>query len=69
MRDDNNLKERPVTPALGINNHGEIVGSYRIAPPRHALLIRAGQFISACPDKLSWARTSAKLTSQTIAAT
>jgi len=49
MRDDNNLKERPVTPALGINIHGKIVGSYRIAPPRHALLIRAGQFIPLAP--------------------
>jgi len=38
-----------LTTALGINNHGEIVGAYRIAPPRHALLIRAGQFIPLAP--------------------
>jgi 6-phosphogluconolactonase len=34
-----------LTTARGINNQGEIVGSYRIVPPRHALLIRKGKFI------------------------
>ncbi len=34
-----------LTTARGINNHGEIVGAYRIAPPRHALLIKDGQYI------------------------
>ena len=34
-----------LTTARGINNHGEIVGAYRIMPPRHALLIKASQFL------------------------
>ena len=34
-----------LTTARGINNHGEIVGAYRISPPRHAMLIKAGKFI------------------------
>jgi uncharacterized membrane protein len=38
-----------LTTARGINNHGEIVGTYRVVPPRHALLIRAGQFIPLAP--------------------
>ena len=33
-----------LTSVRGINNHGEIVGAYRVTPPRHALLIKAGQF-------------------------
>ena len=33
------------TSIRGINNHGEIVGAYRIGPLRHALLIKDGQFI------------------------
>jgi DNA-binding beta-propeller fold protein YncE/uncharacterized membrane protein len=33
-----------LTTARGINDQGEIVGAYRIVPPRHALLIRAGKF-------------------------
>src|SRR6266851_9846437 len=32
-----------LTTARGINNHSEIVGAYRIVPPRHALLIKDGQ--------------------------
>src|SRR6266851_2426158 len=38
-----------LTTARGINNHGEIVGAYRVVPPRHALLIKAGQFIPLAP--------------------
>jgi uncharacterized membrane protein len=38
-----------LTTARGINNRGEIVGSYAIVPPRHALLIRAGHFIPLAP--------------------
>jgi uncharacterized membrane protein len=38
-----------VTNARGINNAGTIVGAYRIEPPRHALLIKAGQFIPLAP--------------------
>jgi len=34
-----------LTTARGINNHGEIVGAYRIMPPRHALLIKASKFL------------------------
>jgi uncharacterized membrane protein len=40
------------TTAFGINNHGDIVGSYRIEPPRHALLIKAGQFIPLAPTTI-----------------
>lgn len=39
-----------LTTARGIRNHGEIVGAYRIDPPRHALLIKAGKFIPLAPD-------------------
>ena len=38
-----------LTTARGINNHGEIVGAYRVVPPRHALLIKAAQFIPLAP--------------------
>jgi hypothetical protein len=31
------------TTAFGTNNHGDIVGAYRIEQPRHALLIKAGR--------------------------
>ncbi len=34
-----------LTTARSINNQGEIVGSYRVTPPRHALLVRNGKFI------------------------
>src|SRR5712692_9829127 len=39
-----------LTTARGINNHGEIVGAYRIVPPRHALLLKAGQYIPLAPN-------------------
>jgi 6-phosphogluconolactonase (cycloisomerase 2 family)/uncharacterized membrane protein len=38
-----------LTTARGINDRGDIVGTYRIAPPRHALLIRKKQFIPLAP--------------------
>lgn len=38
-----------LTTARGINNNGEIVGAYRIVPPRHALLIKGGQYIPLAP--------------------
>lgn len=38
-----------LTTARGINNQGEVVGAYRITPPRHALLIRAGSYIPLAP--------------------
>ena len=41
-----------LTTARGINNQGEIVGSYRITPPRHALLIRAGNYIPLAPTSI-----------------
>jgi uncharacterized membrane protein len=40
------------TTPFGINNHGDIVGAYRIEPPRHALLIKAGQFIPLAPTTI-----------------
>ena len=33
------------TVARGVNDHGLIVGAYRLTPPRHALLIKHGQYI------------------------
>ena len=41
-----------LTTARGINDHGVIVGAYRIVPPRHALLIRAGQYIPLAPTTI-----------------
>src|SRR5215469_4005547 len=41
-----------LTTARGINNHGEIVGSYSATPPRHALLIQGGQFIPIDPTSV-----------------
>jgi uncharacterized membrane protein len=38
-----------LTTTRGINNHGDIVGAYRIVPPRHALLIKGGNFIPLAP--------------------
>ena len=38
-----------LTTARGINNHGEIVGAYRIVPLRHALLVKDGQYIPLAP--------------------
>jgi uncharacterized membrane protein len=40
------------TTAFGINNHGDIVGAYFIEPPRHALLIKADQFIPLAPTTI-----------------
>lgn len=41
-----------LTTARGINDKGEIVGAYRITPPRHALLIKAGQYIPLAPTTI-----------------
>ena len=43
-----------ITTARGINNRGDIVGTYRIlaTPPRHALLIRRGQYLPLAPSTL-----------------
>src|SRR5262249_7580768 len=43
-----------ITTARGINDLGEIVGTYRnpSAPPRHALLIRNGKFLPLAPSTL-----------------
>jgi len=43
-----------ITTARGINNRGDIVGTYRIptAPPRHALLIHHGQYLPLAPSTL-----------------
>jgi uncharacterized membrane protein len=39
-----------LTTGRGINNHGEIVGAYRLEPPRHAYLFKAGQFAPLAPS-------------------
>jgi uncharacterized membrane protein len=44
--------EGTLTTARGINNHGEIVGAYRIDSPRHALLIKKGKFIPLAPTTI-----------------
>lgn len=41
-----------LTTGRGINNHGDIVGAYRVDPPRHALLIKNGQYIPIAPDSI-----------------
>ena len=41
-----------VTTTRGINNSGDIVGAYRISPPRHALLVRGGKFIPLAPTTI-----------------
>jgi uncharacterized membrane protein len=41
-----------LTTGRGINNHGDIVGAYRVNPPRHALLIKKGQYIPIAPDSI-----------------
>ena len=46
------------TTARSINNHGTIVGSYRIDPPRHALVIKHGQFVPLAPNGLLGANFS-----------
>lgn len=38
-----------LTTARGINDRGDIVGAYRVVPPRHALLVRRGQYIPLAP--------------------
>src|SRR5215472_14303506 len=47
-----------LTTGRGINNHGDIVGAYRIDPPRHALLIRGGNFIPLAPTTVLGANYS-----------
>ena len=41
-----------LTTTRGINNHGEIVGAYRVVPPRHPLLIKHGQYIPLAPNTI-----------------
>lgn len=41
-----------LTTGRGISNHGEIVGAYRIDPPRHAMLIKKGKFIPLAPTTI-----------------
>jgi probable HAF family extracellular repeat protein len=41
-----------LTTGRGINNHGDIVGAYSIGGPRHALLIKKGQYIPIAPDSI-----------------
>jgi len=41
-----------LTTSRGINNHGEIVGAYRVVAPRHAMLIKAGKFIPLAPKTI-----------------
>jgi uncharacterized membrane protein len=41
-----------LTTARGINNRGDIVGAYRIVPPRHAYLRRGGQFMPLAPNSV-----------------
>lgn len=41
-----------LTRTVGINNRGDIVGTYRVMPPRQALLIRHGQFIPLAPNTI-----------------
>jgi uncharacterized membrane protein len=47
--------------ASGINNRGDIVGSYRIPGTRHAMLIRSGVFIALPPASIlltNWSEAS-----------
>jgi uncharacterized membrane protein len=41
-----------LTTGRGINDYGDIVGAYRIDPPRHALLIKKGKFIPLAPTTI-----------------
>ena len=41
-----------LTTAHSINSRGDIVGGYRVVSPRHALLIRAGQYIPLAPNTI-----------------
>jgi len=47
-----------LTTGRGINNHGEIVGAYRLEPPRHAYLFKAGQFAPLAPSTVLGANFS-----------
>ncbi len=44
--------------ARGINDHGLIVGAYRINPPRHALLIKNGKFLKLAQNSFLGANFS-----------
>jgi uncharacterized membrane protein len=41
-----------LTTARSINDRSDIVGAYRITPPRHALLARSGQFLPLGPNTI-----------------
>jgi uncharacterized membrane protein len=41
-----------LTTGRGINNHGDIVGAYTVAPPRHAMLLRKGKYIALAPNTI-----------------
>lgn len=56
------------TRGCGINNHGEIVGAYRLEPPRHAYLFKAANSLR-WHHRQSWVRTPVRLTRIMIAAT
>lgn len=47
-----------LTTARGINNNGQIVGAYRIVPPKHALLIKGSKFLPLAPATLLGATNS-----------
>ncbi len=47
-----------LTTARGVNDHGVIVGAYRITSPRHALMIQAGQYIPLAPETILGANVS-----------
>ena len=47
-----------LTTARDINDHGQIVGAYQIVPPRHALLIKNGQYIPLAPETVLGANFS-----------
>ena len=57
-----------LTTGRGINNHGEIVGAYRLEPPRHAYLFKPAISLR-WPHQQFWVRTSVKLSRIMIAAT
>jgi uncharacterized membrane protein len=40
------------TTGRGINNHGDIVGAYRLRPPRHAMIFSQGSFMPLAPDTI-----------------
>jgi uncharacterized membrane protein len=41
-----------LTTGRGINKYGDIVGAYSVGGPRHALLIKKGQYIPIAPDSI-----------------